>query len=246
MQFTVLINQTRALEWGLNSQQAMLFAFLFQVPSWATPITKDGKVFHHISKTKVIEEVPLLTDKPDTVYRLMRALQDTGLIELATDGTRTLMRITDAGQAWADDRADLNVNRQLLKENPDLARAVEFERLAHTIFDWVLKQYREEFEYLAKLEDGRGGYIFNRFKEEFFKPEKPIGQGKRKDKIPSNLKKEVFERDGYRCQRCGDWHDLCADHIIPESRGGETTKENLQALCRQCNTSKGNKMEEAV
>lgn len=60
-----------------------------------------------------------------------------------------------------------------------------------------------------------------------------------KASIPRALAKEVFERDAYRCRECGGWQDLCADHIIPESRGGETTLENLQTLCRSCNSRKG-------
>lgn len=102
MQFTVLINQTRALEWGLNAQQAMLFAFLYQVPSWATAVVVDDEVYYHIGKSKVIEEMPLLTDKPDTVYRLMRALQDKGVIEMATREGKTLIRLTEKGWKWGE------------------------------------------------------------------------------------------------------------------------------------------------
>lgn len=53
------------------------------------------------------------------------------------------------------------------------------------------------------------------------------------------LRLQVFERDAYRCRQCGDWHDLTLDHIIPQSHGGPTTLENLQTLCRSCNSKKG-------
>ena len=62
---------------------------------------------------------------------------------------------------------------------------------------------------------------------------------KPKEKISGALRKLVFERDGYRCVTCGDWHDLSADHIVPESKGGPTTFENLQTMCRSCNSRKG-------
>lgn len=62
-----------------------------------------------------------------------------------------------------------------------------------------------------------------------------------KKKIQGNLRREVFERDAYRCKHCDGWQDLCADHIIPESKGGPTTLENLQTLCRSCNSRKGAK-----
>lgn len=50
---------------------------------------------------------------------------------------------------------------------------------------------------------------------------------------------EVFKRDGYACQTCGSEVDLCVDHIIPLSLGGSDLDENLQTLCRRCNSSKG-------
>lgn len=100
MQYTVMINQSKACEWGLNAQQAMLFAFVYGVPSWAKPVTKGGEVFYALSKAKIVEELPLLTDKPDTAYRLLRALQDKGLVELSSTNQITLVRLTDAGKTW--------------------------------------------------------------------------------------------------------------------------------------------------
>jgi 5-methylcytosine-specific restriction endonuclease McrA len=64
----------------------------------------------------------------------------------------------------------------------------------------------------------------------------------RKRQIPNRLRKEVFERDAYRCRQCEGWVDLAVDHIIPESRGGPTGLDNLQTLCRTCNSSKGAKV----
>jgi hypothetical protein len=57
--------------------------------------------------------------------------------------------------------------------------------------------------------------------------------------IPQPLRKQVLERDAYRCQHCGGWENLCVDHVVPESAGGLATLENLQALCRSCNSKKG-------
>ena len=70
------------------------------------------------------------------------------------------------------------------------------------------------------------------------RPEKTV---KGKKVISATLRTKVFERDAYRCVSCGSHIDLCCDHIIPESKGGPTTLENLQAMCRPCNTKKGAK-----
>lgn len=66
------------------------------------------------------------------------------------------------------------------------------------------------------------------------------GQWKKRPISPA-LRWEVFKRDGYTCKRCGGDRDLAADHIIPESKGGPTTLDNLQTLCRSCNSRKGNR-----
>jgi DNA-binding PadR family transcriptional regulator len=100
MQYTLLINQSKSLEWGLNSQQAMLFAFIYEVPSWANPITTPDGVFYAISKAKIIEELPLLTDRPDTVYRLLKAVEAAGIIELSHTPSITLVRLTAMGKEW--------------------------------------------------------------------------------------------------------------------------------------------------
>lgn len=52
----------------------------------------------------------------------------------------------------------------------------------------------------------------------------------------------VYKRDDYECQYCGSKKNLTIDHVMPRSRGGEDTWENLVACCTSCNTKKGNKL----
>ena len=59
--------------------------------------------------------------------------------------------------------------------------------------------------------------------------------------IPASLRTQVFERDAYRCVHCGAHKSLTCDHIHPESKGGATTLDNLQTLCKSCNSKKGAK-----
>lgn len=100
MQFTVMINQAKALEWGLNSQQAILFAFVYTAPSWARIVETHQGVFFELNKSKIVDELPLLTDKPDTAYRLLKALQAAGLVELSSTRTSTLVRLTAKAAQW--------------------------------------------------------------------------------------------------------------------------------------------------
>lgn len=57
--------------------------------------------------------------------------------------------------------------------------------------------------------------------------------------IPESLRRAVYERDGYACLHCGAADRLSLDHIHPFSRGGADTLDNLQTLCRPCNSRKG-------
>lgn len=52
---------------------------------------------------------------------------------------------------------------------------------------------------------------------------------------------QILERFDFRCVRCGCSPDPrpCKDHITPIYQGGSDAANNLQPLCRECNTSKG-------
>lgn len=52
-------------------------------------------------------------------------------------------------------------------------------------------------------------------------------------------RKNILKRDGNRCQYCGTSEDLTIDHVLPRSRGGKDTWENLVAACNRCNHKKG-------
>lgn len=49
----------------------------------------------------------------------------------------------------------------------------------------------------------------------------------------------LFLRDEFRCQYCGDRGDLTFDHVVPRARGGITSWENVVAACGRCNLRKG-------
>lgn len=61
-------------------------------------------------------------------------------------------------------------------------------------------------------------------------------------KYPAFTRFNVFLRDRFTCQYCGERHELTFDHVIPRSRGGQTEWENIVAACTSCNFRKGNKM----
>ena len=55
----------------------------------------------------------------------------------------------------------------------------------------------------------------------------------------------IYVRDGNRCQYCGrrfPTSELSLDHVVPLSRGGPSTWENVVCACLPCNVRKGNKL----
>ena len=60
--------------------------------------------------------------------------------------------------------------------------------------------------------------------------------------IPGEVQKEVYERDGGKCVKCGSTENLHFDHILPFSKGGSSkVAKNIQLLCARHNLKKGSK-----
>lgn len=60
--------------------------------------------------------------------------------------------------------------------------------------------------------------------------------------IPDDVKVAVWRRDAGRCVRCSAQEYLQFDHIIPFSKGGANTVENIQLLCQKCNLAKSDEL----
>ena len=68
----------------------------------------------------------------------------------------------------------------------------------------------------------------------------------RSSRNPAFTRFNLFLRDQFRCQYCGNATELTFDHVIPRSKGGLTTWENVVAACSPCNLQKSNKLPEAA
>lgn len=66
----------------------------------------------------------------------------------------------------------------------------------------------------------------------------PIGERNTRA-IPQDVRIAVAVRDQGRCRQCGSAQELHYDHVIPWSRGGANTVNNIQLLCGPCNRAKG-------
>jgi hypothetical protein len=68
-------------------------------------------------------------------------------------------------------------------------------------------------------------------------------EGARRERIPSELRTFVWQRDAGRCVQCNAGEDLQFDHVIPVSKGGGNADNNLQILCGPCNRQKSDKID---
>ena len=57
---------------------------------------------------------------------------------------------------------------------------------------------------------------------------------------PAFTRFNLFLRDKFSCQYCGEMSDLTFDHLLPRSKGGQTTWENVVTACSKCNLKKAN------
>ncbi len=61
------------------------------------------------------------------------------------------------------------------------------------------------------------------------------------DRTVAVNRRTVFARDGHRCQYCGGQAESI-DHVLPRSRGGTHSWDNVVACCRRCNTHKEDRL----
>jgi len=111
MNFTATIDNVTSIEWGFSVQQAYAFAWVYQLSSWAFSSPLDGEIYYHAERSKFIEDMPLLTNREDTVYRTLKEFVELGLIKMRKIGRKDFVCLTEKGKKW---------NRTKSEKNPSL------------------------------------------------------------------------------------------------------------------------------
>lgn len=127
---------------------------------------------------------------------------------------------------------------------------VEIVRAYEKIFSgiWSEKGFFKLIDYKIVVDDNQRKvfrFILEETDIDFIKNENQIRKLKTRTRlIPTEIKKEVWKRDGGKCVLCGSTDELHFDHDLPYSMGGTSIKvENVKILCARHNLQKSNKIE---
>lgn len=117
------------------------------------------------------------------------------------------------------------------------------------VVDWVEIQYgelynkkpRDTWRSIRSLHEI--GFLI-KVKKGVYRYDPDVIKKKALEDFTSEQKKQIFERDNYRCVQCGrrqnEGHELQADHRVSRDKGGKATVDNGQTLCSVCNFRKKN------
>jgi hypothetical protein len=201
------------------------------------------------SKFSIIERTILLLKTEFEQQRLLNKKQIEEKIKI--DKLREIERIK---------------NEELLKIKDEEQKRLkdEFEKKQKLLELEIQRKLDEEKRILDKIkrQEQLDEEYKNRIKEEFLEKERRLQleakaiselqvSGKlsldyfknyNRKPIPSHIKEAVWKRDKQKCVYCGSQDELEFDHIIPVSKGGSNSLNNIQLLCLSCNRSKGVKL----
>jgi 5-methylcytosine-specific restriction endonuclease McrA len=130
--------------------------------------------------------------------------------------------------------------RQVLTQKRECeSKLSEMKRLSHQIADEKQRlntdrQLLEAKIAVAALREGRPWQPDS----SPFTSDAPVGERTSRF-IPQDVRIKVVTRDQGKCRQCGSHEDLHFDHVIPWSKGGANTVNNIQLLCGRCNRRKG-------
>ena len=140
---------------------------------------------------------------------------------------------------WMLAASDRSEDLEIAEESsPSLAELVEWTGLGKSTLTGHLNTL-EKHGWLHRTRGTGGRRTLYRLDIGECLPSKP--KPRPRPRISPRVRLAVYKRDRYACVRCASNEDLTLDHIIPWSKGGDTAAENLQTLCRSCNSSKGDR-----
>lgn len=160
-------------------------------------------------------EITIEKDKYSIVHMASMGHLDKGLKKVKDGDFSEVPRLLDSCLSAVE-----RLGKQIEKAHAELGNLIAFENT-----------YRVK---VLKIQRIYGQYLYDSYEE----------RRKRADYAISKLELRlvVFARDGNKCCKCPSTTNLTVDHIIPVVEGGSDDLENLQTLCKSCNSRKGGRM----
>jgi hypothetical protein len=128
-------------------------------------------------------------------------------------GTAKALSVPVASKKWGIPESDIRAMLAAAREDGALAEGAEW-----SVTNWAELYDSTPYYRRALRMKAAGGY-----------------------QIPPTHRQYVLHRDNFTCQFCGATTSLTIDHIRPISKGGTHDVENLQVLCKPCNSAKCDK-----
>ena len=97
--FTVIDNKC-VVKWGISYPEAVLFDWIYSLPSWAKTAIVENEVFYFASYQKACSDLPALTEKQDTMYRYYKRLEKEGLIRIKMIDSKAYISLTEKAKEW--------------------------------------------------------------------------------------------------------------------------------------------------
>jgi len=103
------------MEWWLNLQQWAVLSIFTTLSTWAEWKVIDSEIYYYFSAKKIIEEIPMITDKKDTILKIVKTLKDKKLIEHIIHKNKWYYRISPLWKTYISDK---NNNLSGIENNP--------------------------------------------------------------------------------------------------------------------------------
>lgn len=115
MKYNLNINQVRCQEWGLNLQQGIMMDIFSDMSSWAEATIIWEDIFYYFSAWKIIKEVPIITDKKNTILKIIKQLKEKDLVEHILYNNKWYYRLTGK---WKTYKRKWNIESEGVEKNP--------------------------------------------------------------------------------------------------------------------------------
>lgn len=95
------LNQFKAVEWDLTISESFVFGYCYELEATqSNQVSVNGGLWSNVNKEDVASLLPMISDKPDTIYRHYKTLQSKGLIQWISIQGCDYARLTEKGKTW--------------------------------------------------------------------------------------------------------------------------------------------------